>query len=225
MHVGMEASTDSSRVDHSFVVLPKQKYQGHGVPACPQSTTSQPDSSHSAKALMESYVVLPPAAASMYKNESAREGGGAQERIQGESPSSGLQVNDSIILKRVFNIATSQTQVLAVEQPLCLECIRLLSDKLLEEVEDVNQDIKAYESCLQRFEMESYDVLSVADFIQEKAKVMLEYLHFGLIEEEKRRLQAEIEEIEKQCLEANAELNEIQMKCKEFEELEERYVF
>ncbi|RRT76318.1 hypothetical protein B296_00030229 [Ensete ventricosum] len=181
MHVGMEASTDSSRVDHSFVVLPKQKYQGHGVPACPQSTTSQPDSSHSAKALMESYVVLPPAAASMYKNESAREGGGAQERIQGESPSSGLQVNDSIILKRVFNIATSQTQVLAVEQPLCLECIRLLSDKLLEEVEDVNQDIKAYESCLQRFEMESYDVLSVADFIQEKAKVMLEYLHFGLV--------------------------------------------
>ncbi|URE18011.1 beclin 1 [Musa troglodytarum] len=102
---------------------------------------------------------------------------------------------------------------LQVEQPLCLECIRLLSDKLLEEVEDVNRDIEAYESCIQRFEMESYDVLSEADFMQEKAK----------IEEEERRLQAEIEEIERQCFEANAELNEIQMKCKEFEELEERY--
>ncbi|URE18005.1 beclin 1 [Musa troglodytarum] len=218
---GMEASTvqgsvmGSSRVDHLSMVLPKQKYQGHGVPPCPRSTTPQPDSSHSTKAVTESYVVLPPAAASMYRNESPPEVGGAQEWVQGESPSSGLQVNDprfhsSIILKRVFNIATSQTQV---EQPLCLECIRLLSDKLLEEVEDVNRDIEAYESCIQRFEMESYDVLSEADFMQEKAK----------IEEEERRLQAEIEEIERQCFEANAELNEIQMKCKEFEELEERY--
>ncbi|THU59520.1 hypothetical protein C4D60_Mb07t02970 [Musa balbisiana] len=218
---GMEASTvqgsvmGSSCVDHSFVVLPKQKYQGHGVPPCPRSTTPQPDSSHSAKVVTESFVVLPPAAASMYRSESTPEGRGAQQRDQGESPSSGLQVNDprfnsSIILKRVFNIATSQTQV---EQPLCLECLRLLSDKLLEEVEDVNRDIEAYESCLQRFEMESDDVLSEADFLQEKTT----------IEEEERRLQVEIEEIEKQRLEANAELNEIQMKCKEFEELEERY--
>ncbi|CAL9062786.1 beclin-1-like protein isoform X1 [Musa acuminata AAA Group] len=205
---GMEASTvqgsvmGSSQVDHSFVVLPR-------------STTPQPDSSHSAKVVTESFVVLPPAAASMYRSESTPEGRGSQEQVQGESPSSGLQVNDprfnsSKILKRVFNIATSQTQV---EQPICLECIRLLSDKLLEEVEDVNQDIEAYESCLQRFEMESDDVLSEADFLQEKTK----------IEEEERRLQVEIEEIEKQRLEANAELNEIQMKCKEFEELEERY--
>lgn len=126
MHVGMEASTvqgsvmGSSCVDHSFVVLPKQKYQGHGVPPCPRSTTPQPDSSHSAEVVTESFVVLPPAAASMYRSESTPEGRGAQQRDQGESPSSGLQVNDprfnsSIILKRVFNIATSQTQVLAVD--------------------------------------------------------------------------------------------------------------
>ncbi|CAD5189628.1 unnamed protein product [Musa acuminata subsp. malaccensis] len=218
---GMQASTvqgsvmGASRMDHSFVVLPKQKYQGHGVPPRPRSTTPQPDNSHSAKAIEESYVVLPPAAASMYKSELTPEEGGAQQRFQGGSPSSGLQVNgpgfhSSIILKRAFDIATTQTQV---EQPLCLECMRLLSDKLDKEVEDVNRDIKSYEACLKQFEMESYDVLSEADFLQEKAK----------IGEEERRLQAEIEEIEKQRLEVNAELKEVQVKSKEFKELEERY--
>ncbi|XXG89982.1 hypothetical protein AAC387_Pa12g1856 [Persea americana] len=43
------------------------------------------------------------------------------------------------VLQRAFEIATTQTQ------PLCLECMRLLSDKLDKEVEDVNRDIKAYE--------------------------------------------------------------------------------
>ncbi|RWW18382.1 hypothetical protein BHE74_00010053 [Ensete ventricosum] len=124
----------ASRMDHSFVVLPKQKYQGHGVPPRPRSTTPQPDNSHSAKAIEESYVVLPPAAASMYKSELTPEEGGSQQRVQGGSPSSGLQ-----------------------------------------------------------------------------------------IVEEERRLQAEIEEIEKHCLEVNAELKEVQMKSKEFKELEERY--
>ncbi|RRT59128.1 hypothetical protein B296_00022718 [Ensete ventricosum] len=148
----------ASRMDHSFVVLPKQKYQGHGVPPRPRSTTPQPDNSHSAKAIEESYVVLPPAAASMYKSELTPEEGGSQQRVQGGSPSSGLQVNNrgfhsSIILKRAFDIATTQTQIV----------------------------------------------------------------------KEERRLQAEIEEIEKHCLEVNAELKEVQMKSKEFKELEERY--
>lgn len=126
MHAGMQASTvqgsmmGASRMDHSFVVLPKQKHQGHGVPPRPRSTTPQPDNSHSAKAIEESYVVLPPAAASMYKSELTPEEGGAQQRFQGGSPSSGLQVNgpgfhSSIILKRAFDIATTQTQVLALQ--------------------------------------------------------------------------------------------------------------
>ncbi|WOK91382.1 beclin-1-like protein [Canna indica] len=218
---GMQASTvqgsvmGSSRMDHSFVVLSKQKYQGHGVPPRPRNATPQTDSSQSAKAMEESYVVLPPPAASMYKSESMPEGGGAELRAQGGSSSSGLQVNSpgfhsSIVLKRAFDIATSQTQV---EQPLCLECMRMLSDKLDKEVEDVNGDIKAYEACLQRAELESYDILSEAEFQQEKEK----------IEDEERRLQAAIEEIEKQYSEVDAEMKELETKSKLFKELEERY--
>ena len=59
-----------------------------------------------------------------------------------------------------------------VEQPLCLECMRVLSDKLDKEVEDVNRDIKAYEACFKRLEGEARDVLSEADFLKEKLKVL-----------------------------------------------------
>lgn len=54
----------------------------------------------------------------------------------------------------------------------------MLSDKLEKEVEDVNRDIKAYEACLQRSEIESFDVLSEADFMKEKEKVRVNYLIF-----------------------------------------------
>jgi len=63
--------------------------------------------------------------------------------------------------------------IMQVEQPLCLECMRVLSDKLDKEVEDVNRDIKAYEACLQRSELESYNVLSDVDFLREKTKVLI----------------------------------------------------
>lgn len=68
-----------------------------------------------------------------------------------------------------------------VEQPLCLECMRLLSDKLDKEVEDVNRDIKAYESCLQRLEAEPREVLSEADFLREKKKVPSKYYCIDLV--------------------------------------------
>lgn len=60
-----------------------------------------------------------------------------------------------------------------VEQPLCLECMRVLSDKLDKEVEDVNRDIKAYEACVQRLEGEPRNALSEADFLKEKLKVSI----------------------------------------------------
>lgn len=55
---------------------------------------------------------------------------------------------------------------------MCLDCMRVLSDKLDKEVEDVTRDIEAYEACLQRLEGESGDVLSEADFLKEKLKVI-----------------------------------------------------
>jgi len=68
-----------------------------------------------------------------------------------------------------------------VEQPLCLECMRVLSDKMDKEIEDVNADIKAYEACLQRLEQEPYDILSETDFQKEKQKVIFLLHIYGLM--------------------------------------------
>jgi beclin 1 len=62
---------------------------------------------------------------------------------------------------------------LQVEQPLCLECMRVLSGKMDKEIGDVNTDIKAYDVCLQRLEQESYNILSETDFSKEKQKVLI----------------------------------------------------
>lgn len=61
--------------------------------------------------------------------------------------------------------------------------MRVLSDKLDKEVEDVDRDIKAYESCLKRLEGETRDVLSEADFLKEKLKVLtwqMSFMHKSL---------------------------------------------
>ncbi|KAJ6806982.1 beclin-1-like protein [Iris pallida] len=213
---GMQASSvqgsvmGSSRMDHSFVVLPK------GVPPRPRRGNPPPEATHSSNVMEESFVILPPAAASMYKSAPSSDGGGTQLpaasgilRNHPSSNTSGFH-STTTVLKRVFDIATAQTQV---EQPLCLECMRVLSDKLEKEVEDVKEDIKAYEACLRRSELESYDVLGDADFLREKMK----------IEEEERRLQVAIEETERQCTEVKAEMQYLGSKSKLFKELEERY--
>ena len=56
----------------------------------------------------------------------------------------------------------------------------MLSDKLDKEVEDVNSDIKAYEACLQRLEGEPRNMLSEADFLREKLKVIpqISYINY-----------------------------------------------
>ncbi|KAK1559528.1 hypothetical protein Q3G72_015446 [Acer saccharum] len=199
----------STRMDNSFVVLPKQRPQLQGVPPRPHGTAVQPGVGQSGKAMDESFVVV-------YKSESASDGGGAQLPSPEGGTNGPLQPNNSgfhstiTVLKRAFEFATTQTQV---EQPLCLDCMRVLSDKLDKEVEDVTRDIGAYEACLQRLEGESRDVLSEADFLKEKLK----------IEEEERKLEAAIEETEKQNAEVHAELKELELKSKRFKELEERY--
>ncbi|KAF6171184.1 hypothetical protein GIB67_011245 [Kingdonia uniflora] len=212
---GVGSVSASTRMDHSFVVLPKQRSQTHGVPPRPRGGPQLSDASQLGKAMEESFVVLPPAAASMYMCETS-DGGGTPSPSPGGGPTSPIPANNTgfhssiTVLKRAFDIATTQTQI---EQPLCLECMRVLSDKLDKEVEDVNRDIKAYEACLQRLEGEARDVLSEADFLREKLK----------IEEEERRLEAAIAESEKECREVNSELKELELKSEQFNELEERY--
>ncbi|XP_057457174.1 beclin-1-like protein [Lotus japonicus] len=201
---GANSVMSTTKMDNSYVVLPKQRPQAQGVPPRPRG-----DSSQTGKAMEESFVVV-------YKSESASDGGGTHSLAPGADPGGHLQPHTSgfnstiTVLTRAFEIATTQTQV---EQPLCLDCMRILSDKLDKEVEDVNRDIEAYEACLKRLEGEARDVLSEADFLKEKLK----------IEEEERRLEAAIEEAERQNTEVNAELRELELKSTRFKDLEERY--
>ncbi|KAI8572646.1 hypothetical protein RHMOL_Rhmol01G0215600 [Rhododendron molle] len=203
----------STSMDHSFVVLPKQRNQVQGV--LPPSGGVQPNSSQSGKAMEESFVVLTPPAASVYQCDSTSDKGGVHLSSQG-GMSSPVQSNNSglhstiTVLKRAFGIATTQMQV---EQPLCLECMRVLFDKLDKEVEDVDSDIKAYEACLQFLEGEAPNVLSEAEFLKEKLK----------IEEAERNFEAAIKETEKQCEKVTSELKELELKSIRFTELEERY--
>ncbi|KAM7276597.1 hypothetical protein ACFE04_018463 [Oxalis oulophora] len=209
MH-GANSVLASTRMDNSFVVLPKQKPPVlPGAPPRPRGAGASDAAGQPGKAMDESFVVV-------YKSESATDGSGANSTLPEGGPNSPLQPHNSgfhstiTILKRAFEMATTQTQV---EQPLCLECMRVLSDKLDKEVEDVNRDIEAYEACLQRLEGEAQDVLSEADFLKEKLK----------IEEEERKLEAAIEEIEKQNADVNAELKELELKSNRFKDLEDRY--
>ncbi|KAK6919989.1 Atg6, BARA domain, partial [Dillenia turbinata] len=205
---GAGSVLSSTPMDHSFVVLPKQINQAQGVPPRLHDTSHQPDTIQSGKAMEESFVVLSPAPALVYRCEPSSEGGGAHLSSLSGGPNNQLQPNNAgfhstiTVLKRAFEIATSQTQ-----------CMRVLSDKLDKEVEDVNRDIKAYEATLRRLEGEAQDVLSEAESLKEKLKM----------EEEERKLEAMIQETENQCAEIFAELNEVETKSNRFKELEERY--
>ncbi|XP_061352886.1 beclin-1-like protein [Gastrolobium bilobum] len=206
---GASSVMSTTKMDNSYVVLPKQRPQAQGVPPRPRGGAGQSDSAMPGKAMEESFVVVD-------KSESASDGSGTSSSMPGADPGGHLPPHNSgfnstiTVLTRAFEIATTQTQV---EQPMCLDCMRVLSDKLDKEVEDVNRDIEAYEACLKRLEGETRDVLSEADFLKEKLK----------IEEEERRLEAAIEETERQNAEVNAELRELELKSSRFKELEERY--
>jgi hypothetical protein len=63
--------------------------------------------------------------------------------------------------------------LMQIEQPLCLNCMIVLSDKMDKEIEDVTADINAYQACLQRMEKESYNILSETDFQKDKQKVTM----------------------------------------------------
>ena len=63
-----------------------------------------------------------------------------------------------------------------VDQPLCLECMRALSEELDKQMDDVNNDIKAYQSCLNQLEKKSTEALSEEEFAKEKSKVCKVFL-------------------------------------------------
>ncbi|KAF8696028.1 hypothetical protein HU200_036913 [Digitaria exilis] len=206
----------TSRMDNSYVVLSKKnRSKSLGVSQRPLSSASPHVEPNQPTRPMEcSYIMLPPPTASIYKASSSEDAAQLLPPIVNSSSSS-PQNNSGFfssvtVLKRAFEIATSQAQV---EQPLCLECMRILSDKMDFEIEDINSDVRAYEACLQLMDQESYSILSETDFQNEKQK----------IEEEEKKLRADIEEAEKQYSEVSSEMKDLETKSKQIDELEERY--
>lgn len=124
MHAGNHASSvqgsvmGASKMDNSYVVLSRQnKSQGPRMPPRPPSAAAvHTDPNQSTRVIEGSYIVLPPPAASIYKAP-ASEGGGAQLTAPGVNSGSPSQGNNSgfhssvTVLKRAFEIASSQTQV------------------------------------------------------------------------------------------------------------------
>ncbi|KAK4802180.1 hypothetical protein SAY86_000383 [Trapa natans] len=210
IHGAGSALGSKIHMDNSFVLLPKQGLQSQGLPShLHGGGPSLPDPGPSRRVMDESFVIV-------YKNESVSDGGAghlsthpAPHGVPLTPNNFGFNANITV-LKRAFEIATTQAQV---EQPLCLECMRVLSDKLNKEVEDVNKDIEAYEACYHQMKVESCNVLSEAEFLKEKLK----------FEEEERILEALIEETEKEHSKITAEFKELEIKSCHFKELEERY--
>lgn len=222
-------------MDHSFVVLPKQGGPKPGFPP-PRPRTAgihyptpgaipaagapppQPNEAHGGRAMDESFVVLPSAAASMYTSEPPGEaatghmgGVGGGNAHSGGPHTSNASFNATVnVLTRAFEIASTQTQM---EQPLCLECMRALSEELDKQMEDVNNDMKAYQSSLDRLDKEYAEALSEEDFLKEKIKA----------EEEERKLEAAIKEVEHQKEEVMLQLQDVDRKTKDFQALEEKF--
>lgn len=108
--LGASSVSSSTRMDNSFVVLPKHRNQDLGVPPRPRDRARQPDTGHSGKAMDESFVVV-------HKSEPASDGGGSYIPLPEGGSDRPLHTNNAgfsssiNILKRAFEIATTQTQV------------------------------------------------------------------------------------------------------------------
>lgn len=116
---GASSVLSATSMDHSFVVLPKQKNQAPGVPPRHRPGPLQPEASQSGRAMEESFVVLPPPAASVYKSESATDGVGAHFPTTEDGPTNiPIHPNNCgfhstiTVLRRAFDIATTQSQVM-----------------------------------------------------------------------------------------------------------------
>lgn len=112
---GANSVLGSTRMDNSFVVLPKQKPQTQGIPPRPRSGLGPPDMSQPGKTMEESFVVV-------YKSESASDGSGTHLPSTEAGSNGPLQPHNSgfhstiTVLKRAFEIATTQTQVYLMQR-------------------------------------------------------------------------------------------------------------
>lgn len=107
---GANSVLGSTRMDNSFVVLPRQKPPAQGIPPRPRGASAQPDPTQSGKAMEESFVVV-------YKSEPASDSGGSHNLSLEVGQNGPLHSNNSVfnatinVLTRAFDIARTQTQV------------------------------------------------------------------------------------------------------------------
>jgi len=117
MSVGMQGSSvhgassvlSATKMDNSYVVLPKQRPQALGNAHRPRGDAAAA-AAQPGKAMEESFVVV-------YKSESGTDGGGAHSPGTGADSGGHLHPHNSgfnstiTVLTRAFEIATTQTQV------------------------------------------------------------------------------------------------------------------
>lgn len=105
---GANSVMSTTRMDNSYVVLGKQRPSAQGIPPS-RGGTVQPETGQRGKAMEESFVVV-------HKSESNSDGTGTH-LSHGANSSGHLQPHNSgfnstiTVLKRAFEIATTQTQV------------------------------------------------------------------------------------------------------------------
>lgn len=115
--LGLQASSIQSSImgsiqmDNSFVVLPKKRAQVPSVPAHHHIGNPLSDTTNAKKTIEDSFIVLPPAAASIYKSKSVAEGVEAHLATGGNTNSSAFHSTVDV-LQRAFEIASNQTQVI-----------------------------------------------------------------------------------------------------------------
>lgn len=117
MSVGMQGSSvhgassvlSATKMDNSYVLLPKQRPQAQGSAHRPRGDAAAA-AAQPGKAMEESFVVV-------YKSESGTDGGGAHSPGTGADSGGHLPTHNSgfnstiTVLTRAFEIATTQAQV------------------------------------------------------------------------------------------------------------------
>ncbi|KXG33124.1 beclin-1-like protein isoform X2 [Sorghum bicolor] len=171
---GMHASAaqgstmGAGSMDSSYVVLSKNnRSQGPGIPPRPRSAAAPHiEPNQPPRPIEGSYIMLPPPAASIYKTSSS-EGVGRQLLPPSVNSSSSMPGNNSgffssvTVLKRAFEIATSQTQ----------ESYSILSEMdFLKEKKKIEEEEKKLRPDIEEAEKQYSEVISEMKDLETKCK-------------------------------------------------------
>lgn len=126
MDAGVQGSImGTSRMDNSYVVLSKNRSKSLGISQRPPSSASPHIEPNQPTRPMEcSYIMLPPPTASIYKASSSEDAAHLlppSVNSSSSSPKNNSGFFSSVtVLKRAFEIATSQAQVLLLDASMLI---------------------------------------------------------------------------------------------------------